>query len=265
MITIYGGMKAPYGRVGGKSKLKKLIVDDYFPKDYRDLVYVEPFVGAGSIYFYKDPSDFEIINDLDNQPYTLFKKLKNFDGAKISKDLNGIYTKEIFKEIKESNPTSEYGKFKRILQLTRTSFFNRMTAFNYIGSDKSKAVIQSNFGNNELKNRLKNTIILNKDYKKVIKQYDSPLTFFYLDPPYEGSGKLYVHSSMPINDIYNVLKNIKGRFLLSYNDSVEAKKLFKNYYINYVTTHYEHTKSIGKRKTKEMLISNYDPLHPPTE
>ena len=40
-----------------------------------------------------------------------------------------------------------------------------MTAFNYIGSDKSKAIIQSNFSNNELKHRLKNTIILNKDYK----------------------------------------------------------------------------------------------------
>jgi len=69
-----------------------------------------------------------------------------------------------------------------------------MTAFNYIGSDKSKAIIQSNFSNNELKHRLKNTIILNKDYKKLIKEYDSPLTFFYLDPPYEESGNLYTHS-----------------------------------------------------------------------
>ena len=262
MITIYGGMKSPSGRVGGKSKLKKLIVDDYFPKDYRDLVYVEPFVGAGSIYFYKDPSDFEVINDLDSQPYILLKGFKKFDGAKISKDLNGVYTKEIFKEIRDSKPTSEYGKFKRILQLTRTSFFNRMTSFG-VGSEASTALrngINSDFSNNELKDRLKNTIILNKDYKKVIKQYDSPLTFFYLDPPYEGSGKLYIHSSLPIKDIYNVLKNIKGRFLLSYNDSIEAKQLFKNYYINYVSTIYEHTKSIGKRKSKEMLISNYDPL-----
>ncbi len=33
------------------------------------LIYVEPFIGAGSIFFYKDPSEFEIINDLDKQPY----------------------------------------------------------------------------------------------------------------------------------------------------------------------------------------------------
>jgi hypothetical protein len=56
------------------------------------------------------------------------------------------------------------------------------------------------------------------------------------------------------------LKNIKGKFLLSCNDSLEAKQLFKNYYINYANTSYEHTKNIGKRKRKEMLISNYDPV-----
>jgi len=253
MLTIYGGMKAPYGRVGGKSKLKKRIVDDYFPKDYRDLIYVEPFIGAGSIFFYKDPSEFEIINDLDKQPYILLKGFKKFDGAKISKDLNGVYTKELFNEIKASTPTSEYGKFKRILQLTRTSFFSNMTSFVYAGSDKSKA-IQSNFSNNDIKDRLKNTIILNKDYKKIIKEYDSPLTFFYLDPPYEESGKLYTHSNVPIKDVYNILKNIKGKFLLSYNDSLEAKQLFKNYYINYANTSYEKTKNIDRRIEKKRNV-----------
>ena len=83
------------------------------------MIYVEPFIGAGSIFFYKDPSEFEIINDLDKQPSILLKGFKKFDGAKISKDLR-VYTKELFNEIKASNPTSEYGKFKRILQLTRT-------------------------------------------------------------------------------------------------------------------------------------------------
>jgi hypothetical protein len=57
------------------------------------------------------------------------------------------------------------------------------------------------------------------------------------------------------------LKNIKGRFLISYNDSTEAKKLFKNYYINYADTTYEHTGMVGKRVKKEMLISNYDPFN----
>jgi DNA adenine methylase len=110
----------------------------------------------------------------------------------------------------------------------------------------SRDYIRSNFGNNNIKDRLKNTIILNKDYKKIIKEYDSPLTFFYIDPHYEESGKLYTHSNVQIKDVYNVLKNIKGKFLLSYNDSLEAKQLFKNYYINYANTSYEHTKNIDK-------------------
>jgi DNA adenine methylase len=261
-IIASGGMKAPYGRIGGKSKLKKLIVDEYFPKDYEDLIYVEPFIGAGSIYFYKEPSEVEIINDLDIQPFTLLKGFKKYDGAKISKDLNGLYNKDLFNKIKASKPTSDYGRFLRTLQLTRTSFFNQMKTYDGDGDPNNpRNYIRTNFNNNAIKNRMKDTIILNEDYKKLIKEYDSPETFFYLDPPYEKSDKLYTHSSLPIKDVYNVLKNIKGRFLISYNDSTEAKKLFKNYYINYADTTYENTKTIGKRVKKEMLISNYDPFN----
>ena len=46
-------LKAPFGRMGGKSKLKKIIINEYFPKNYENMTYVEPFVGAGNIYFYK--------------------------------------------------------------------------------------------------------------------------------------------------------------------------------------------------------------------
>lgn len=254
--TRSGGIKAPFGRIGGKSKLKKKIVEYYFPKNYKDLIYVEPFIGAGSIYFYKDPSKLEIINDLDTQIYTLLKGFKKFDGAKISKDINGLYNKELFDKIKTSKPISEYGKFIRTLQLTRTSFFQNMNSYGV------RDYIQSNFNDNVIKDRMKDTIILNEDYKKIIKEYDSPETFFYLDPPYDVSDKsYYAHSNVPIKDVYNALKNIKGKFLLSYNDSIEAKNLFKNYYINYVDTTYTHTNHLPDRIKKEMLISNYDPFN----
>ena len=35
------GIPAFMARVGGKSKLKKRIVDDEFPSNYEDLIYVE--------------------------------------------------------------------------------------------------------------------------------------------------------------------------------------------------------------------------------
>lgn len=36
------------------------------------MLYVEPFIGGGSLYFYKNKSIFEVINDLDNNIYNVY-------------------------------------------------------------------------------------------------------------------------------------------------------------------------------------------------
>ena len=107
---------------------------------------------------------------------------------------------------------------------------------------------------------LKHTIILNKDYKEVIKKYDSPQSFFYLDPPYSMSEdyKYYDNQYININELYELLKNIKGRFLFSYDDNKEAKELFKEFKIINVTTTYSQTQNIEQRKKKEIVIKNYE-------
>jgi DNA adenine methylase len=243
------GLKAPFGRTGGKNKLKKRIVDGYFPDDYENMIYVEPFLGAGSIYFYKNPSKKEVINDLDETIYNLIKGFQKYDATKIKNDVDGEYNKKEFEKIKQWNPSNEYGNFIRNLILARMSFLSNGISF------KGDRKINSNFEG--YKERLKNTIILNKDYKEVIKKYDSPDTFFYLDPPYEHSEKLYKNDTVPIVELYNLLSKIKGHFLISYNDSKEAKQLFKDYYIKYVYTTYENTRYTEKKRKREMLIADY--------
>ena len=41
------------------------------------------------------------------------------------------------------------------------------------------------------KNKLKDVTLLSENYKTVMRRYDSPQTFFYLDPPYNDSKRLY--------------------------------------------------------------------------
>jgi DNA adenine methylase len=249
------GIKAPFARIGGKSLLKKRIVDKYFPKDYEQLIYVEPFIGAGSVYFYKEPSTKEIINDLDKNIVMLLKGFKKYDGNRISKDLNGFYTKEDFEKIKNTTPTDPYKKFIRLLFLIKHSFFGQMTSYS---KPRSKKGIQSDYGN-KFNERMKKTTILNKNFKEIISKYDSPETFFYLDPPYENSEGLYTHDELPIKDVYECLKNIKGRFLISYNDSKDAKKIFKGYNISYIKTKYSNPSEGSQlRPIKEMIIRNYE-------
>jgi DNA adenine methylase len=245
------GVKTFMARTGGKRLLKKQIVDKVFPKGYEDMVYVEPFVGAGHVFFYKNPSEKEVINDLDKDIINIFKGFKKYSGDKISNDINGTYTKQEFKNIKESKPTTPYNKFLQLFLRYKLSFFSEGKSF---GNPRP---INSNY-NNTYNERLKHTTILNKSFEKVIKEYDSPNTLFYLDPPYENSDGLYIHDTLPIEDVYNIVKNIKGYFIISYNDSSKAKELFKNYNIIKVKTKYTKGKEGGQHHIKtELIITNY--------
>jgi site-specific DNA-adenine methylase len=46
-------MQPIIGRMGGKSRIRKQIIN-YFIEGYEDMTYVEPFIGGGSIFLYKD-------------------------------------------------------------------------------------------------------------------------------------------------------------------------------------------------------------------
>jgi DNA adenine methylase len=250
-----GGLRPIVGRIGGKSRLKKKIIS-MFPDNYENMIYAEPFVGGGSIFFYKNPSKKEIINDIDKNVIDVYKLFKKYDSDDIFKALKTLKkNKETFNYIKhEYKPRTEFSKGIRLYYLFKTSFFcNINLGFNTSGVSKfTDRPIK------EYRDRLKNTIILNKNYVDVIKKYDSPNTFFYLDPPYENSEGLYDNFNLPIKDVHDLLKNIKGKFLLSYNNSAIAKELFKNYKIKYVKTKYTDPIRGGQPIDKtEIIISNY--------
>ena len=253
-----GGLSPIIGRIGGKSLLKKKIIS-MFPDNYENMIYCEPFVGGGSIFFYKNPSKKEIINDIDKNVIDIYKLFKKYDANDIFEALRVLKKdKKTFNYIKnEYKPKTEFNKGIRLYYLSKVAFFSNINT----GFRKPRRRNDENFSDIHIKDyfyRLKNTIILNKDYSDIIKKYDSVNTFFYLDPPYENSKGLYDNYDISIYDIYNILKNIKGKFLLSYNNSPIAKELFKNYKIKYLKTKYtDPIKGGGARDKTEIIISNY--------
>lgn len=74
-------------------------------------------------------------------------------------------------------------------------------------------------------NRLKDAIITcGKDYREIIKKYDSKKTLIYLDPPYEGTKCEYNHCDIPTSEIVNVMKKAKGTVLMS-NTPLNRKEI----------------------------------------
>ena len=240
-------MRAPIGRFGGKSKLKLRLIE-MFPKDYD--TYVEPFVGAGNVFYATPKVENEIINDKDKDMYTIHKGLQN-NGEYIEKNIPRTYSKTTFEKLKnKSDVISLIYKYK-------SSFYSKGKNFD-VSREGEK--IATNFKDYEP--RLKGVKILNQDYATIIKKYDSSKTFFYLDPPYESStGKEgvsdYKDVVMP-EDVFKSLQGLKGKFMLSYNDSENIKKIFSKYKIRKIKTKYTGIgKTGGTREKTELLITNY--------
>lgn len=196
-------MKPFYKRIGGKSSM----VDNILPFIPKHKIYIEPFFGGGAIFFAKDKSDIEVINDIDKDLINNYKQMKKYKIQNISYDYN---TKE-----EQENLLERY---------------------------------------NEYHYRLKNVIIENTNYINIIKKYDSKYSFFYLDPPYQKSDKLYKHDTINYEELKNILDNIKGLFMLSINDSKYIRNLFKGYIIKKFKV-YNNLKI--KTNRNELLIMNY--------
>ena len=237
-----------FSRMGGKSKIANNLIS-HFPDPNSYTTYVEPFIGAGNIFFRKPyKSKIEVINDLDDMVYSIFQGVKR--EGQVIENLKPIsyLSKEQFYKLREN--ASNWIDY---LFLIKTSFFNMGRSYDYPREGQDFILTNTDFI--KLKNRLKDVKITHLDFQTLIKKYNKPTTFFYLDPPYEDS-KDYSNSVNP-EDVYNAVKTIKGKFMLSYNNSPLIRKLFKEYNIHTIETIYEGTSLVKKRVISEVYITNY--------
>ena len=102
---------------------------------------------------------------------------------------------------------------------------------------------------------------------KLIGQYDRPVSFFYLDPPYyetEGYYSNVGEKGFTKEDhirLRDTLFEIEGKFLLSYNDCPFVRELYDFTGINIMPV--SRINNIKQRYDngcmfEELLIANYD-------
>jgi len=233
-------MKPPFGRIGGKSQSHKLIIS-LFPKEYS--VYIEPFLGAGSVFF-NTPNNgsINVLNDIDEDIYKVFCLLREKD---VSNEINRNVTENYFNSILHSNEPIH------ILERFKTSYFSK-------GINFTNKNIKINF--KKYTDKLRDSLIYNSDFREIIQTYDSLNSFFYLDPPYFlGKRDLDYYKAKMITpqEVFDSLKNIQGKFIITYNDSEKIREIFSNYTILEMNVLYQHTTNVGRRVCKEIIIMNY--------
>lgn len=259
-------MKPPLTYFGGKQQLAKHIV----PVIPEHTLYCEPFFGGGAIYFAKEPSEIEVIND-SNGDLINFYRIAQSENKALEREIKSTLCSR--ENHREARVILSYPKLftdlKRawaIWVLANEGYASRLDSD--WGYDRKRNTSAKRLKNkrkdftNDYTNRLEQTEIEHNDALKVIESRDSKESFFYCDPPYHNAhiGHYNGYNEQDFENLLKALSKIKGKFLLSsYPSELLNKYIQKN---NWHTKHIEMPLSViakyktGKKKI-EVLTANY--------
>lgn len=245
--------------------MRELIVS-LFPIYYER--YIEVFGGGGWVLFHKPPNnDFEVYNDFNSLLVNLYRCVRDCYEELQNELMYVLNSREDFEKIREMLDkeiiVDDVKRAAYFYQLIRYSYASGLTSFGSQPHD-----MRSNFPVIEQAHRrLAKVVIENKDFEKLIRQYDRPVSFFYLDPPYYDTEKYYKNvgeEGFRKEDhirLRDTLISIEGKFLLSYNDCEFIRNLYDKPGI--VIESYTRINNIKQRydngaQFHEILIANYD-------
>jgi DNA adenine methylase len=108
------------------------------------------------------------------------------------------------------------------------------------------------------------TFVENMDFQTVVEKYDSPTTYFYMDPPYYKTENYYSNHIFTIEThqrLATCLQNVQGKFGLSYYDFPQLSEWFPKEQYVWKEKVYKKAAAAKKDGTQnegtELLIMNY--------
>ncbi|MGE4402864.1 MAG: DNA adenine methylase [Desulfobulbus sp.] len=252
------GALIPY--FGGKSRLAKTIISK-FPEHQ---CYVEVFAGAANVFFAKEPGRTEVINDLDKDLVTLYRIVKYHPEELHRQFKYVLISRDEFSRMMQTNPETltDIQRAARYLYLQRMCFGGRSKG-RVFGTSTTGVPRLNLFTLQRLLEeawiRLGQVMIECMDFRQLIPRYDRDYTLFFLDPPYwQIKGYKHNFEEQDFYDLAEILTNIKGKFLMTLNDTPEVREIFKRFRIEEVELKYSMSKMKGSRSQvrTELLIGN---------
>lgn len=245
-------------RLGNKSNIAQEIIK-YFPEHK---IYIEPFFGAGGMFFNKRKAQHNIVNDLDSDVFNLFQVVLN-NRAEFLESLEITpYSSELFEYWKKNKETEPIKKAIRFLYLSNFGFLGQETVINIDNRNhKQNAILNLKRTLDFLKDcSLKFT---NFDFRKSINTIKTTedltvkKTFIYCDPPYLGTNDNYSHSFTEQDsiDLFDCLQATGCKFAMSEFDNEFILNQAKERGLNVIVI--GERKNLKNRRT-EILITNYE-------
>lgn len=244
--------------MGGKGKMADNILP-YFPEH---TCYVEAFAGGAALYFKKERSKAEVLNDINLDIVNLYRVVQNHFEELLKQFKWALHSRQIFEweQLKHPETLTDIQRAARFLYLQKTGFGGMGKNFGVSATSGHKLNImrlEENLTDAYL--RLADATIERMDWKDLIKRYDRPDTFFYLDPPYwqtEGYGVDFGWEHY--ESMLELSQSIEGKLMISINDHPDIMALFESLY----SKGFDYTYTVGgghnQQPVVEMLFANFE-------
>jgi len=248
-------------RLGNKKKLAKQI-QAFFPEHK---IYIEPFFGAGGMFFNKPKAKYNIVNDLDSDVFNLFQVVMDqkdeleraFYMMPIHSDLL-----EYWKTNKETDPIKKALRFLFLSNFTFLGSGNGLRIGASGGTNKN--IVVNNL--NSTFDKLKNVQLNNCNYKKFINSIrfddrknptETNQTFIYADPPYINTNDNYSNSFTKTDslELFEALQKTGCRWAMSEFNNPFILDQAKQRGLN---IHFLGSRQNLKNRRTEILVTNYE-------
>lgn len=245
-------------RLGNKTKIAAEIQKHFPPHK----IYIEPFFGAGGMFFNKPKAKYNIVNDLDSDVFNLFMVVMN----KKDELIKAFYQMPIHSDLlnywKNNEETDPIKKALRFLFLSNFTYLGKQDTCRS-SPDNSKKIVLKNLDCTF--DILSDIQFFNKDFRKFLnslslsseKRELKDDTFIYSDSPYLNQTSTYSDngwSEQDVFDLFDCLIESGCKFAYSEFDNPFILEQAKLRNLNVIT--------IGERQNlknsrTEILITNY--------
>lgn len=251
---------------GGKRNEIKLF-KEFYPKNYE--LYIEPFFGAGAVYFDLLPKK-AIINDIHPESINFLNQIKN-GKAKDIYDLMSEFPndeKTYYFVRDEFDINDDVKKAFRFFYLRKTCY-RGMLRYNQSGKFNIPFGRYKTYNFEELLDKgyfdiLQDTEIYNTDYKEIFKKYNDENNFVFLDPPYDSEFTDYGYCKFDRQnqiELAEIFKTTKNKCLLIISETSFISELYKDFIKGKYSKKYAfklHDGRIGDEIDKNhLIITNY--------
>jgi DNA adenine methylase len=244
-------------RLGNKARIAQDIIKHFPPHR----IYIEPFFGAGGIFFHKQRAKYNFLNDLDSDVYNLWNVFFNRREELIEAIELMPYHEDLFQHWRHNKETEPIRKAIRFLMLSNFGYMGKPDNLHFPDADSKTQLL------NLSKKILieKGCSFMNCDFRKVFKslaiiEYEKrkrpESTFIYCDPPYLTTTNNYQDSftEQDTTDLFTMCIESKAKFAISEFDNPFVLDLANKHNLNVITI--GERQAMKARKT-EILITNY--------